>query len=40
LAEIDKSHVSPQRKSFLDKLKSFFTSEESKDVGEAKKPEA
>src|SRR5262249_49700112 len=24
LAEIDKSHVSPHRKSFLDKLKDFF----------------
>jgi molecular chaperone DnaJ len=27
LAEIDQKHVSPQRKSFLDKLKSFFTAE-------------
>jgi len=28
LAELDKKHVSPQRKSFVEKLRSFFTTEE------------
>jgi molecular chaperone DnaJ len=27
LAELDQKHVPPQRKSFLDKLKEFFTAE-------------
>lgn len=30
LAELDHKHVSPQRKSFLDKLRDFFTAEEAK----------
>jgi molecular chaperone DnaJ len=30
LAEIDQKHVSPERKSFLDKLKQFFTTTEPK----------
>jgi molecular chaperone DnaJ len=40
LAEIDQSHVSPQRKSFLDKLKSFFTGDEAAPTGEAKKTDS
>ncbi|HEV3238107.1 MAG TPA: DnaJ C-terminal domain-containing protein, partial [Gemmataceae bacterium] len=31
LAELDMSHVSPQRKSFLDKLRDFFAPEGAKD---------
>jgi molecular chaperone DnaJ len=31
LAELDKSHVSPQRKSFLEKLREFFSIEPAKD---------
>jgi molecular chaperone DnaJ len=29
LAELDKKHVSPERKSFLDKLRQFFSGDES-----------
>jgi molecular chaperone DnaJ len=37
LAELDKSHVSAQRKSFLEKLRDFFTAEPAKDAAELKK---
>jgi len=37
LAELDKSHVSAQRKSFLEKLREFFTAEPAKDAAELKK---
>jgi molecular chaperone DnaJ len=36
LAELDKSHVSAQRKSFLEKLREFFTAEPAKDAAELK----
>jgi molecular chaperone DnaJ len=35
LAEIDQKHVSPQRKSFLDKLKGLFTSDSESDATKA-----
>ncbi len=34
LAELEKKHVSPQRKSFLDKLKDFFAGQEPGATGE------
>jgi molecular chaperone DnaJ len=38
LAELDKKHVSPQRKSFVEKLRSFFTAEEpGQDANQANK---
>ncbi|MFL5243922.1 MAG: molecular chaperone DnaJ [Gemmataceae bacterium] len=36
LAELDKSHVSAQRKSFLEKLRDFFTAEPARDAAELK----
>jgi molecular chaperone DnaJ len=32
LAEIDKKHVSPQRKSFIDKIRDLFSSTEKQDA--------
>jgi molecular chaperone DnaJ len=34
LAELDKKHVTPQRKSFFDKVKNMFSSSEAKSAGE------
>jgi molecular chaperone DnaJ len=37
LAEIEKKHVSPERKSFFDKIRGLFTGEGSELATEAKK---
>ncbi|MGE3807436.1 MAG: molecular chaperone DnaJ [Gemmataceae bacterium] len=39
LAEIDQSHVSPERKSFLDKLRDFFAGPSEKREGKEAKPD-